>query len=148
MKRILYSQSENPTKNDYFVIDGNLEVDNVSNLSMEAFQIINNSENWKVLYIDEELKIRKKGNLLSIKSHYKNQDEVGRSLFYIYYVEFSDIEKMLKYLKEDSRKINKDIAFDTAELIEKIKKKDNIKKIIIGVFLTAIISFVLWKIVK
>lgn len=148
MKRILYSQSENPTKNDYFVIDGNLEVDNVSNLSMEAFQIVNSSENWKVLYNDEELKIRKKGNFLSMKSHYKNQDEVGRFLFYIYYVEFNDIEKMLDYLKEDSKKINKDIAFKTGELVEKIKKKDIVKKIISGVFLTVIISFVLWKIVK
>jgi hypothetical protein len=147
MKRILYSQSENPIRNDYFVIDGNLETNNVSNLSMEAFQIVNSSENWKVLYMDEELKIKKRGNFLSMKSHYKNQDEAGRFLFYIYYIESNDIGKMLDYLKEDSKKINKDIAFETVKLIEKINKT-NIKKIITGVFLTIIISLVLWEIVK
>lgn len=148
MKRILYSQSETPVKGDYFVIDGNLETNNLSDLSMKAFQIVSSSENWKVLYEDEELKIKKKGNFLSIKSHYKNQDEAGRFLFYIYYIEVNDIEQMLEALREDSKKINKDIAFETVELIERIKKKENIKKIIIGFFISLIISFVVWEIVK
>lgn len=148
MKRILYSQSETPVKGDYFVIDGNLETNNVSDLSMKAFQIVNSSENWKVLYEDGQLKIKKKDNFLSIKSNYKNQDEVGRFLFYIYYIESNDVEEMLKYLKEDSLKINKDIAFNAEELITKIRKKENIKKIIIGFFISLIISLVVWEIVK
>lgn len=148
MKRILYSQSESPVKDDYFVIDGNLETNNLSDLSMKAFQIVNSSENWKVLYEDEELKIKKKGNFLNIKSHYKNQDEAGRCLFYIYYIEANDIGQMLDALREDSKKIDKEIAFETAELIERIKKKENLKKIIIGIFIAILASYVLWEIVK
>lgn len=148
MKRILYSQSETPVKGDYFVIDGNLETNNLSDLSMKAFHIVNSSENWKVLYEDEELKIKKNGNFLSIKSHYKNQDEAGRFLFYIYYIEVNDIEQMLEALREDSKKINKDIAFETVELIERIKKKGNLKKIIVGIFISLIASYIVWEIVK
>lgn len=148
MKRILYSQNESAIKDDYFVIDGKLELDNVSNLSMEAFQLVNSIEKWKIIYKDTELKIQKKGGFLSIKSHYKNKDESGRFLFYIYYVESNDVEQMLDYLKEDSLKINKNIAFDAEELVGRIKKKENLKKIIVGIFISLIISFVVWEIVK
>lgn len=148
MKRILYSQNESAIKDDYFVIDGQLELDNVSNLSMKAFELVNSIENWKILYEDSELKIQKKGNFLSIKSHYTNLDESGRFLFYVYYVELNDIEKMLNYLKEDSQKINKNIAFEADELIVRIKKKENLKKIIVGIFISLIVSFVIWEIVR
>ncbi len=85
---------------------------------------------------------------MSIKSHYTNIDESGRFLFYVYYVESNDIEKMLNYLEEDSKKIKKDIAFETAELIERIKKKGNLKKIIVGIFISLIASYIVWEIVK
>lgn len=148
MKRILFSQNESPIKDDYFVIDGVLEKDNLSDLSIGAFKLINSIENWKILYEDSELKIQKKGKFLSIKSHYTNIDESGRFLFYVYYVELNDIEKMLNYLKEDSRKINKNIAFEADELILKIKKKENLKKIIVGIFISLIVSYVIWEIVR
>lgn len=148
MKRILYSQNESAIKDDYFVIDGELELDNVSNLSMKAFQLVNSIENWKIIYEDSELKIQKKGSFLSIKSHYKDKDESGRLLFYIYYVESNDIGKMLDYLKEDSIKINKSIAFEAEELIGRIKKKENLKKTIVGIFIIILASYVLWEIVK
>ena len=60
MKRILFSQNESAIKDDYFVIDGVVDLDNVSDLSLKAFQIINDVENWKVIYKDTELEIRKK----------------------------------------------------------------------------------------
>lgn len=148
MKRVLFSQNESPIKDDYFVIDGVLEKDNLSDLSIGAFKLINSIENWKIVYEDSELKIQKKGKLLSIKSHYTNIDESGRFLFYVYYVESNDIEKMLNYLEEDSKKIKKDIAFETAELIERIKKKGNLKKIIVGIFISLIASYIVWEIVK
>jgi len=148
MKRILYSQNESTINDDYFVIDGVLEKNNISEMSMKAFQLVKSIENWKIVYEDEELIIREKGKFLSIKSHYVNKDESGRYLFYVYYVESNDIEKMLEDLKRDSIKINKEVAFETERLIELIKKNKNIKKIIIGFFITLIISIVLWETVK
>ena len=47
MKRILFAQNENAVKDDYFVIDGVVELDNVSDLSLKAFQKINDVKNWK-----------------------------------------------------------------------------------------------------
>jgi hypothetical protein len=148
MKRILYSQSENAIKADYFVIDGDIELDNVSNLSLEAFKIVNDVESWKVFYRDPDLEIRKKGKFLGFKSHYKNKDDSNRNMFYIYYMETSNIQQMLDSLKEDSLKINKELAFETEKLIEKLNKNPDIKKILIGIIAAIIISFIVWEIVK
>lgn len=148
MKRILYSQNESTTKDDYFVIDGNTELNNTSNSSLQAFQIIRSTEDWKIQYKDADLEIRKKGNFLSIKSHYKNKDELDRYLFYIYYVEANDYRQMINLLKEDSLKINKELAFETEKLIDKLNKNAGLKKILIGIIAAIVISFILWEIVK
>lgn len=148
MKRVLFSQNESPLKDDYFVIDGILENNNLSDLSLEAFKLINSIENWKVVYGDSEIKIQKNGKFLSIKSHYKDLDDSDRFLFYIYFVELNDIGIMLDYLKQDSEKIDKNLAFEASELISKIKKKENFKKIMIGIFVSLIISAIVWEIVK
>ena len=148
MKRILFSQNESAIKNDYFVIDGVVELDNVSNLSLEAFQVINDIENWKIIYKDTELEIRKKGEFLSIKSHYINKDESDRFIFYIYYVETNDFSLMINFLKEDSLKINKKLAFETEKLIDKLNKNADLKKILIGIIAAIVISFIVWEIVK
>lgn len=148
MKRILYSQNESAIKDDYFVIDGVVELDNVSNLSLKAFQVINDVENWKIIYKDKELEIRKKGEFLSVKSHYINKDESDRFIFYIYYVETNDISLMINLLKEDSLKINKELAFETEKVIDKLNKNADLKKILIGIIAAIVISFIVWEIVK
>lgn len=148
MKRILYSQNESAIKDDYFVIDGVVELDNVSNLSLKAFQVINDVENWKIIYKDKELEIRKKGEFLSVKSHYINKDESDRFIFYIYYVETNDISLMINLLKEDSLKINKELAFETEKVIDKLNKNTDLKKILIGIISAIVISFIVWEIVK
>jgi hypothetical protein len=148
MKRILYSQNESAIKDDYFVIDGVVELDNVSDLSLKAFQIINDVENWKIFHKDAELEIRKKGEFLSIKSHYINKDESNRYIFYVYYVETNNIKHMINVLKEDSLKINKEVAFETEKLINRINKNAALKKILVGIIGAIIISFILWEIAK
>jgi hypothetical protein len=148
IKRILYSQSEKVIKDDYFVIDGVLEQDNVSNLSLDAFQLINETENWKEIYKDDDLVIRKKGNYLNIKSHYINKDESGRFMFYVYYVESKNIEEMLNYLKIDSQIINKELGFEAEKLIKKIKESKKVKNIILVSLLVIVVSFLIWETVK
>ena len=66
MKRILYSQNEDIVKDDYFVIDGVVETSNISNHALVAFHLIKSTENWKKIYEDEDLIVRKKGRYLNI----------------------------------------------------------------------------------
>jgi len=147
MKRILYSQHESAIKDDYFVIDGELELNNVSDLSMEAFKIVNSIEDWKILYQNQIVKILRQGKFLGLKSHYINEDESGRLLFYIYYFQSNDIEKMLNNLESDSRIINKQLPFETKVMLAEIKKKGILKTVIL-ILIVALASFILWKIAK
>lgn len=148
IKRILYSQHENVIKDDYYVIDGVLEYDNVSNLSLTAFQIIKETENWKEIYKEDNLVIRQKGNYLNIKSYYLNKDESGRYMFYVYYVESNEIQEMLDLLKSDSEIINKELAFETLQLIKKIKSIKKLRIVIISALTLIVISFLTWKVIK
>ena len=148
IKRILYSQHENVIKDDYYVIDGVLEYDNVSNLSLTAFQIIKETENWKEIYKEDNLVIRQKGNYLNIKSYYLNKDESGRYMFYVYYVESNEIQEMLDLLKSDSAIINKELAFETLQLIKKIKSIKKLRIVIISALTLIVISFLTWKVIK
>lgn len=148
MKRILFSQNESAIKDDHFVIDGVVELNNGSIISQRAFQQVNDVQNWKLDYKDSNLEIRKKGRFLSIKSYYKNKDEEDRYIYYIYNVETSNYRKMIDYLKEDSLKINKEVAFETEKLIQEIKKSKSLIGIFLGVIMTILISYVLWKTIE
>lgn len=148
MKRILFSQNEDAIKDDYFVIDGVVELDNVSDLSQKAFEKINDVENWNVVYRNPKLEIRKKGQFLSIKSHYKDKDDADRYIFYIYYVKTNDYREMIDYLKKDSLKINKNVAFETEKLINEINECKSLRNTFIGLLAAILISFALWKIIK
>lgn len=148
IKRILYSQNESAIKDDYFVIDGVLEQDNFSNLSLDAFELIKDTENWKEIYKEEDLVIRLRGNYLNIKSNYINRDESGRFIFYVYYIKSKDMEEMLTFLKSDSKIINKELGFEVDKLVEKIRNKKKLKKVILSALLLIVVSLLIWETVK
>lgn len=150
IKRILYSQNESVLKDDYFVINGVLEHDNVSNLSLDAFQIIKETENWKEIYKQDDIVIRQKRSFLNIKSHYINKDESDRYIFYIFYVEAKSIKEALELLKHDSQLIHKELGFEDEDLIQKIKSiKKKIKNKFLSILLIIIaLSFLIWRTIK
>ena len=148
MKRILFSQNESAIKDDHFVIDGVVELNNGSLISQKAFQQVNDVQNWKIDYKNSNLEIRKKGRFLSIKSHYKNKDEEDRYIYYIYNMETSNYKTLINYLKEDSIKINKEVAFETEKLIQEIKRSKSLTGLFLGIIATILISYVLWKTIE
>lgn len=142
MNRILYSQHENPAKDDYFVIDGEVELENVSNKSLQAFEIVNSINNWEIVYDKPLMQIYHRENSIGIKSHYENVDEAGRKLFFVFYCKTEDLESALDLLKLDSELINREFSLIAPNLnLEKstIKKKNKIILIIIVVIIILLI---------
>jgi len=139
MKRILYSQHEDPSKDDYFVIDGKIESNNLSYKSIEAFEIVNNSKGWKSIKNDNLLEIFKKGNSFAIKSYYENYDEAGRKLFFVFYCKGENLESALEFLKIDSNLINRNFSYKSSV----VNLKTTNKKIIYLIFIS-IIVLIIW----
>ena len=144
MKRVLKVQNENNEGKNYFIIDGKLLLDSDDNHKYIRF--ISETENYKIIYKDDIVLIKQKGNLILLTSYYNNEDNIGRKMSYVYIVDYPvTINNILDYLKKDSKLINKDFDQENIELIiSKINKNKNIKKII-SLILIAI--SILWVII-
>ena len=144
MKRVLKVQNENNEGKNYFIIDGKLLLDSDDNHKYIRF--ISETENYKIIYKDDIVLIKQKGNLILLTSYYNNEDNIGRKMSYVYIVDYPvTINNILDYLKKDSKLINKDFDQENIELIiSKINKNKNLKKII-SLILIAI--SILWVII-
>ena len=130
MKRVLKVQNENNEGKNYFIIDGKLLLDSDDNHKYIRF--ISETENYKIIYKDDIVLIKQKGNLILLTSYYNNEDNIGRKMSYVYILDYPvTINNILDYLKKDSKLINKDFDQENIELIiSKINKNKNLKKII------------------
>ena len=130
MKRVLKVQNENNEGKNYFIIDGKLLLDSDDNHKYIRF--ISETENYKIIYKDDIVLIKQKGNLILLTSYYNNEDNIGRKMSYVYIVDYPvTINNILDYLKKDSKLINKDFDQENIELIiSKINKNKKLKKII------------------
>lgn len=130
MKRVLKVQNENNEGKNYFIIDGKLLLDSDDNHKYIRF--ISETENYKIIYKDDIVLIKQKGNLILLTSYYNNEDNIGRKMSYVYIVDYPvTINNILDYLKKDSKLINKDFDQENIEfIISKINKNKNLKKII------------------
>ena len=130
MKKILKVQNENNEGKNYFIIDGKLLLDSDDNHKYIRF--ISETENYKIIYKDDIVLIKQKGNLILLTSYYNNEDNIGRKMSYVYIVDYPvTINNILDYLKKDSKLINKDFDQENIEfIISKINKNKNLKKII------------------
>ncbi len=136
MKRVLKVQNENNEGKNYFIIDGKLLLDSDDNHKYIRF--ISETENYKIIYKDDIVLIKQKGNLILLTSYYNNEDNIGRKMSYVYIVDYPvTINNILDYLKKDSKLINKDFDQENIELIiSKINKNKNLKKIISLILIT------------
>lgn len=126
MQRILISQSEKNNGTDYLIVNGKMLSDDDS--VVKYGRIISETDNWKEIYKDYFLEIRKNGDQLLLKSFYNDKDIVGRHIYYLYLAEESDsLQVILDYLKKDSQLINK--TFDRKRTLDIINKIENSKKI-------------------
>lgn len=145
MKRILYSQHEDPSNNDYFVIDGEIDLNNQSNKSVEAFKIVNDVNNWKPLKDDKFITILKNGSSFAIKSHYDNYDAAGRKLFFVFYCESEKFESVIDFLKKDSLLIKRNFKYDNLEI--DLHHSEKIKKVIV-IIVVLVLILIVWILIK
>lgn len=144
MKRILVSQNERNNGTDYLIVNG--EFLNDENEIVFYGRKFSETDNWKEIYKDDFLEVRKKENQLLLKSFYNERDSIDSIIYYMYLIEENeDIDTVLKHLESDSQLINR--TFDrehVQHIIEHIENNKSIKKkIIIGLGLAiGIISLI------
>ncbi|KIA89577.1 hypothetical protein [Kaistella jeonii] len=142
MKRILLSQNEHNDGTNYIVVDGKLLSKNPENL--KYVELLSDTKDYKKLYKDGFITISEKDNIILFSSHYKDLDDKGRRIFYMYLLDKIDnLEKIIELLIQDSKVINKSIDYQmTLEIVIKIKQNSMLQRklrIFIGVTLFALI---------
>lgn len=129
MERILMSQHEENNGTDYVVLNGVL-LEDKDEIFEYAQKIIQDTDDFKVMYSDEYLTISQKDNKILFSSNYENKDEAGRKIYYMYLLDKQDnLERVLDYLEKDSMALNRQFDREkTMEIIQKIKSNDTLKK--------------------
>lgn len=159
MKKILWTQTEKPSiPNTILNSDG--EVITVDALRDGGFELFDElldyqkssielfSENNLVIKINSQKGIISKKTIgYFISSVYDNEDDVGRLLPFMFYIESKDINEIVQNLETFSTKIHRKLFDSDIENIKHQIKINRIKKnikIIIGVILLIIILCKLW----
>ena len=148
MKRILISQSELNDGSDYIVVNGELIDDEINNHHYS--KEFSNFLNWKKIVGDDQIEIRKSGDKLLLKSFYNENDTVGRSIYYMYLIDKdSNFENLVNFLEADSKVIKRTIdRMAVDKMVESLKKMENLKKVLNGLFFLVIvlgISYLIFK---
>lgn len=151
MKRILISQNETNNSEDYVVVNGELIQD--KDLTLQYYRKLKATDNWKQDFKDDFFELKSNNKDVLIKSHYLDEDNINRSIYYMYYVEGNDdFNEILKYLEIDSQKIDRNIDNEkTFKIINKIKTNKNIKSIfykLILILAAASLVYSLFKFIK
>lgn len=129
MKRVLVCQKENNLGEDYFVINGELIED--ENLQKKAHEFITAANNWKLLYSDNEVIIKKNNNSIFLESYYNDLDNSGRKLTFVYLVNSNSTENdLIENLIKDSKVIDKRMSSKRLEILEQKLKSNKIQKIL------------------
>lgn len=129
MKRVLVCQKENNLGEDYFVINGELIED--ENLQKKAHEFVTAANNWKLLYSDNEVVIKKNNNSIYLESYYNDLDNSGRKLTFVYLVNSNSTENdLIENLIRDSKVIDKRMSSKRLEILEQKLKSIKIQKIL------------------
>ena len=142
MKRVLVCQKENNLGEDYFVINGELIED--ENLQKMAHEFITAANNWKLLYSDNEVVIKKNNISIYLESYYNDLDNSGRKLTFVYLVNSNSTENdLIENLIKDSKVIDKRMSSKRLEILEQKLKSIKIQKILkVAIMIILAIAFV------
>lgn len=119
MLRILISQNENNDNTDYVVVDGQKIEDAVLKSTFHS-EVTESYIRGKMLFEEENLRIKRFNNKYIIQSHYLDSDIIGRNIYYMFYFENNeklDVEKLILYLKKDSDVLSRTIDKKDEKLI-------------------------------
>ena len=83
MKRLLISQNETNNGKDYVVVDG--ELINDQDLCLQYYRKLKETDNWKQNFKDDFFELKSNNKDILLKSHYIEDDNVDRNIYYMYF---------------------------------------------------------------
>ena len=146
MIRVLLSQKETNSSEEYVVANGKL----VDNNKARYYNQMQRAHNWKTVYKNEFLELKKNKGKLFIKSHYIDKDNLNRNIFFVYMSSnYHDMLSLAIDLKKDSEIINRKL--DLKKIQESLldcEKKERQKRISKTIFMLLVIIGVIYLILK
>ncbi|WP_426092362.1 hypothetical protein [Flavobacterium sp. DSR3-2] len=158
MKKILWSQNENPTVPNT-IIDTEGKIIKIGDLRGGSFELFDELLDYQKLcidvFIENNLVIKRnvqKGVVPKtvgyfISSVFENKDDVGRLIPFMFYIESKDTEEIIKVLRAFSSKISRTLFVSDLENIKLHINRNRIKKkvkTIIGIIFIIITLYILW----
>lgn len=159
MESILWSQGATPTENSVFVIDGKMNRDRGSDSNQLAYnKLIQMSEqpaihpklvqmlHEKNYVTSRQLMIaHKKGDGIFFKSVYKNLDESGRHVAYMFYCKTNDINHAYQVFQQYSSMADRVVVDDEEKMLALLFNLNKYVLIIATVILFITITLALWR---
>jgi hypothetical protein len=157
MKNILYTQNESATKRNTIIVDG-IVYPVVDESLRDAFRYINKRAEERSNRKNRIEKFKKQGKISSknfmylndskgifIKSCFKEKDDLGRNMPFLFCTDTKDVNEAKKILKEYASMINRSCFENELEsLVEIDKHRFSLKaKLITGVVLINILIIIL-----
>lgn len=158
MKKILWTQNEKSSiPNTIINSEGKvISVDALRDGGFELFDELFDYQKFSTeIFTKNNLVIKrniKKGIISKTKGYfissvYDNEDDIGRLMPFMFFIESKDVEEIVKNLEAFSAKINRKLFVSDVENIKKkIKRNRNKKKIkiIVGLVMVIILLYKLW----
>ncbi len=120
MNSILWTQNETPTTPETIIIDGKVSEESSYVERKQAFKKLNDASNCRKSIIPKHLQgnclsalsCSKQGDYIFIKSHYIENDKVGRFMPFMFISKNTNINDVISQLKRDSSLINRTVSDD------------------------------------
>ena len=157
MNNILYTQNESATKSNTIVVDGESFNDMNTGVALEAFRFVNKKSSLKGDYVrildilkkmgkvdSQNLQFKKDDDGVFIKACFKEKDELGRKMPFLYYCKTDNMMDACKQLMASAKDMNR-TCFEND-----IKALLNISKYVAAGVSTSLIILILiiWKMLK
>jgi len=120
MNNILYTQNESATKSNTIVVDGVSYNDMNTGVAQEAFRFVNKKSSLKGDYVrildilkrmrkveSQNLQFKKDDDGVFIKACFKEKDELGRKMPFLYYCKTDNMLDACKQLIASAKELNR-----------------------------------------
>lgn len=153
MNDFLWSQAASPEEPNYFIIDGKMSRYSGSASQNEAMEFMSSfDQQFEVSHCEGDntslsfyVKSNTEKNLWQLSGNFKEKDEAGRSLVYVYTTRQSEYENMIDNLKRYSKMLNLSLYETDVDMFMSFFIKNNRKKDLIPIliFLGAVIGLII-----
>lgn len=155
MSNILYAQNESANKKNTIIIDGEIFSEINEGNASAAFKFINkkSGEEGNFAWLVEQLKKRgkissrnfkfiKDSSGIFIKACFKEKDELGRNMPFLFYTDTTEINRACDILNEYASKISRTCFDNEIKMIKYLSDK-----VVYGIGISIVLLIIgLWKI--